>query len=96
MGKLAVAAALLLALQPRAEAAKLRVVATLPELVDIVQRVGGEFVSVDGLARGTEDIHQIVMKPSFATKLNRADAVVYLGLSVEHTFLPGLLDVATP
>lgn len=90
----ALAAALLLAAVAPARAAKLRVVATLPELVDIASRVGGDLVSVDGLARGTEDIHQIVMKPSFVTKLNRADAVVYLGLTVEHVFLPGLLDVA--
>ncbi len=94
MRTLAVVAALLVALQSRAEAAKLRVVATTPELVDIAQRIGGDLVAVDGLARGPEDIHQIVMKPSFVTKLNRADAVVYLGLSVEHVFLPGLLDVA--
>ena len=90
----ALAAVLLLAVAPRAEASKLRVVATLPELVDVVSRIGGELVSVDGLARGTEDVHQIVMKPSFVTKLNRADAVVYLGLTVEHGFLPGLLEVA--
>lgn len=77
-----------------AQAKALRVVATTPELVDIVKRVGGANVSVDGLARGVEDIHQVVMKPSFVTKLNRADAVVYLGLTLEHTFLPGLLDVA--
>lgn len=86
--------AALLASAAPAEAARLRVVATLPELADIVSRVGGERVSVDRLARGAEDIHQIVMKPSFVTKLNRADAVVYLGLTVEHVFLPGLLEVA--
>ncbi|TBR19116.1 zinc ABC transporter substrate-binding protein [bacterium] len=80
---------------PRAAAAKpLRVVATTPELADIVRRVGGANVSVDGLARGPEDIHQVVMKPSFVTKLNKADAVVYLGLTLEHSFLTGLLDVA--
>lgn len=90
---LLLAAALLLS-PAHAAAAKLRVVATVPELVDIVSRVGGEHVSVDGLARGTEDVHQIVMKPSFVTKLNRADAVVYLGLTLEHVFLPGLLEVA--
>lgn len=89
------AAALLCAALPRAEAAKLRVVATVPELADIARRVGGDLVEVQGLARGPEDIHQVVMKPSFVTKLNRADAVVYLGLSVEHVFLPGLLDVAS-
>ena len=80
---------------PQAQAAKkLRVVATVPDLVDIARRIGGELVSVDGIAYGTEDIHQVVMRPSFVTKLNRADAVVYLGMTVEHSFLPGLLDVA--
>ena len=82
------------ALASPAFAAKLRIVATIPELVDMTQRVGGDHVSVDGLARGSEDIHQVVMRPSFVTKLNKADAVVYLGLTVEHSFLPGLLDVA--
>ena len=92
--RLLLAAALLLLPATRAEAAKLRVVATVPELADIVSRLGGDLVSVDALARGKEDIHQVVMKPSFVTKLNRADALVYLGLTVEHAFLPGLLDVA--
>lgn len=77
-----------------ASARTLRVVATIPELGDIAARVGGANVSVDVLARGTEDIHQVVMRPSLVPKLHRADAVVYLGLTVEHSFLPGLLEVA--
>lgn len=77
-----------------ASAKTLRVVATLPELADIASRVGGQHVEIDTLARGSEDIHQVVMRPSLVPKLNRADAVVYLGLTVEHTFLPGLLNVA--
>lgn len=85
---------LILIASGRAQAAKLRVVATVPELVDIAKRVGGDRVTVDGLARGTEDIHQVTMKPSYVPKLNRADAVIYLGLTVEHAFLPGLLNVA--
>ena len=72
----------------------LNVVATIPELADISSRVGGDHVKIDTLARGTEDIHQVVMRPSLVPKLNRADAVVYLGLTVEHSFLPGLLNVA--
>ncbi|MBI5201231.1 MAG: zinc ABC transporter substrate-binding protein [Elusimicrobia bacterium] len=95
MRTITLAVSLLLGFAPSALAAnRLRVVATTPELVDIVKRVGGDFVSVDGLARGTEDIHQVVMKPSFVTKLNRANAVVFLGLTLEHSFLLGLLDVA--
>lgn len=77
-----------------AQAKTLRVVASTPELADIAKRIGGDLVSVDGIARGPEDIHQVVMRPSFVTKLNKADAVVYLGLTIEHSFLPGLLDVA--
>ena len=78
-----------------ARAAKLKVLATIPELGDMTRDIGGDLVDVQGtLARGTEDIHQVVMRPSFVTKLNRADAVVYLGLTVEHSFLPGLLDAA--
>ena len=72
----------------------LQVVATIPELGDIASRIGGPNANIDVLARGTEDIHQVVMRPSLVPKLNRADAVVYLGLTVEHSFLPGLLNVA--
>ncbi len=73
----------------------LNVVATIPELADMSLRIGGNHVKVDTIARGTEDIHQVVMKPSFVTKLNKTDAVVYMGLTVEHAFLPGLLAVAS-
>jgi zinc/manganese transport system substrate-binding protein len=88
------AVVLLLAAASPARAA-LHVLATIPELADMTERIGGKNVVLDGsLARGTEDIHQVVMRPSFVTKLNRADAVIYLGLTVEHSFLPGLLDAA--
>lgn len=83
------------ALPPGSGAAQpLRIVATVPELEDIVRRVGGDAVKVERLARGSEDIHQVVMRPSFAAKLNKADAVVFLGLTLEDSFLPALLDVA--
>jgi zinc/manganese transport system substrate-binding protein len=94
MKTLVIVLAALLAAAPSRAAQKLRIVATVPELQEIVERIGGDHVSVDRLARGPEDIHQVVMRPSFATKLNRADAVVYLGLTLEHSFLPALLEVA--
>ena len=34
------------------------------------------------------------MKPSFAMLLNRADVLLLMGLGLEHTFLPGLLEAA--
>jgi ABC-type Zn uptake system ZnuABC Zn-binding protein ZnuA len=92
--KILLALALAASSAASASAKTLSVVATIPELADIASRVGGEHVKIDALARGTEDIHQVVMRPSLVPKLNRADAVVYLGLTVEHSFLPGLLNVA--
>lgn len=90
----AIATALLLAGAAAASARPLNVVATTPDLADITRQVGGDLVKVVSIARGTEDIHQVVMRPSFVTKLNRAQAVVYYGLTVEHAYLPGLLAVA--
>jgi zinc/manganese transport system substrate-binding protein len=79
---------------PARAAKKLRVVVSFPDLADVVKKVGGDRVDVDVLARGPEDPHQIVMRPSFVSKLNRADALVYNGLTLEHSFVPGLLEVA--
>ena len=75
-------------------AKKLRVVTTIPDLADIMRNVAGDFVDVTSLATGVEDIHAVPMKPSFAVVLNRADAVVLLGLEAEHAFLPALLEAS--
>ena len=73
---------------------KIHVVATIPDLAEFAQRIGGDLVDVKGLATGVEDIHSVPMKPNFAVLLNRADLVVLLGLEVEHAFLPGLLEAS--
>ena len=77
-----------------AAAAPLKIIATTPDLADVTRQVGGEFVTVESLAKGTEDIHAVPQRPSFVPKLNQADAVVVLGFDAEHAFLPALLDVA--
>src|SRR6266550_3313 len=74
--------------------AKLRIVATTPDLADVTRQIGGDFVDVESLAKGTEDIHAVPQRPSFVPKLNRADGVVLLGFEAEHAFLPALMDVA--
>ena len=74
--------------------AKIRVVATIPDLADIAKNIGGDLLEVKSLATGVEDIHAVPMKPSFATILNRADVVLLLGLEAEHAFLPALLEAA--
>jgi zinc/manganese transport system substrate-binding protein len=73
---------------------KLKVVATIPDLADMTRQVGGDLVEVTSLATGVEDIHAVPMKPSFAVTLNKADAVVVVGLEAEHAFMPALLDAS--
>jgi zinc/manganese transport system substrate-binding protein len=75
-------------------AKKIRVVATIPDLADMTRHVGGDLVDVTSIATGVEDIHAVPMKPSFAVLLNRADAVVLMGLEAEHAFLPALIDAS--
>ena len=83
----------LLALALPANAA-VRVVATFPDLADMTRQIGGDRVDVVTIAEGNQDPHKVPVKPSFVTKLNRADAVVVMGLGLEHAFLPALLEVA--
>ncbi len=84
----------ILLLQTVSAQAVLRIVTTTPELADLTLQVGGDRVSVKSLAKGTEDIHAVPQRPSFLPLLNQADGVVLLGMEVEHTFLPALLEVA--
>jgi zinc/manganese transport system substrate-binding protein len=74
--------------------AKIRVVATIPDLADMARNIGGELLEIKSLATGVENIHAVPMKPSFATLLNRADVVILMGLEMEHAFLPALLEAA--
>ena len=74
--------------------AKLRVVTSIPDLADMARNIGGDLLEIKSLATGVENIHDVPMKPSFVTLLNRADVVLVLGLEAEHAFLPGLLEVA--
>src|ERR671922_966740 len=75
-------------------AAKIRVVATIPDLADMARQIGGDLLEVKGIATGVEDIHAVPMKPSFVPLLNRADVLLLMGLEAEHAFLPALLEVA--
>jgi len=85
---------LLLSLAASSAQAALRVVATLPDVADMARQIGGDRVSVETIAEGSQDPHKVPVKPSFVTKLNRADALVVQGLGLEHAFLPALLEVA--
>jgi ABC-type Zn uptake system ZnuABC Zn-binding protein ZnuA len=74
--------------------AALRVVASLPDVADMARQIGGARIEVTTIAEGGQDPHKVPVKPSFVTKLNRADALVVQGLGLEHAYLPALLEVA--
>jgi zinc/manganese transport system substrate-binding protein len=88
------AVAVLVPLGDAPGADKLKIIATIPDLADMTRQVGGDYVDVTSLATGVEDIHAVPMKPSFAVLLNRADAVVVVGLEAEHAFMPALLEAS--
>jgi len=78
---LALAAALLAAglAAGGAEGAKIRVVASLPDLAALTEAVGGDLVEVDTLARSDQNPHDIEVRPSLMLKLRRADLLVRNG-----------------
>ena len=65
-------------------ASKLRVVATIPDLKALTEAVGGDLVDVDSLARGTQNAHEVEIKPSLMLKLRRADVLVVNGLDLDN------------
>jgi ABC-type Zn uptake system ZnuABC Zn-binding protein ZnuA len=91
---LALFAALAAGVLPSGASASIQVVASTPDVADIVRQVGGDRVSVKTIAGGSQDPHKVPVKPSFVTKLNRADALVVQGLGLEHVFIPPLLEAA--
>lgn len=79
-------------LVPARANAKLRVVTTIETLASLAREVGGDRVEVESLARGYQDPHFVPAKPSLVLTLNRADALVYVGLDLEIGWLPPLVQ----
>lgn len=74
--------------------AQMKVVATVPDLADIVREIGGDRVEVFTIAKGRENLHAVRLKPSHVVAVSRADVFVQVGLSLEHAWVPGLLEKA--
>lgn len=81
---------LLLAVVPTSAWAKLRVVATVPDLAAVAQAVGGEHVKVTSLSLPTQDPHWVDARPNLALELSKADLLLLVGLELEVGWLPGL------
>ncbi len=73
---------------------KLRVVATTPDFGAIAREIGSNMVEVTVLAKPVEDVHFVSPKPSYITKLARADVLIEGGAELEIGWLPPLLDGA--
>ena len=75
--------AVLLGAVAPADAAKLRVVATIPDLKSLTEAVGGNLVEVDSLTRGIQNVHEAEVRPSMMLKLRKADLLVENGLELD-------------
>lgn len=72
-------------------AAPLKVVATIPDLADFARRIGGDRVEVRALSKGTENLHNVHVRPSMLIALTRADLLLEMGVSMEAAWLPEML-----
>lgn len=85
----------LVALAPaEAALAKVKVVATLPDLACVAREVGGDTVEVTALAYPSQDPHFVDARPHLVLALNRADMLVLTGLELETGWLPTLITGA--
>lgn len=84
-------AALLLALPA---AAKMKVVATLPDLGAVAQAVGGDLVEITTLAPPNQDPHYVDPRPSLILPLSKADLLIINGLQLEQSWLQPLLSAS--
>jgi zinc/manganese transport system substrate-binding protein len=70
----------------------LKVVCTLPDLGDMVREIGGDRVDVTTIYKGKENTHALMGKPSHLVAMSRAQMFVQIGLSLESSVVPGLLE----
>lgn len=75
-----------------AQEPKIKAVTTIPDLADFVRQVGGDLVEVTSLARGTEDLHRVPVRPRFLVLLQEADIFFELGFDAEEGWVPPLLE----
>lgn len=72
----------------------LSVVVTTQDLADITRQIGGQRLQVTALCHPLQDPHFVETKPSYLRSLQRADAFIETGLSLEIGWVPSLLRAA--
>jgi zinc/manganese transport system substrate-binding protein len=74
--------------------AKTRIVVTYPYIAALVGELAKDRADVTTLAKGDEDPHFVVPRPSFIGKLRQADLLIINGASLEIGFAPPLIRQA--
>lgn len=77
----------------KAHAAKIKVVASLPELADIARQVGGDKVDVYSIAKPNQDYHTIEPRPSDVRRVADANLIVRVGMDLD-LWLDALLNAS--
>jgi len=70
----------------------LTIVSTIPDFGSIASEIGGDFVKIKNLCRGTEDPHFVDPRPSYVRLLRDADLLLEGGLGLEEGWLPPLVQ----
>jgi zinc/manganese transport system substrate-binding protein len=89
------ASAVLALLLGGAAQAKTKVVVTYPYIASLVHEIAQDRVDVTTLAKGDEDPHFVVPRPSFIGRLRQADLLIINGASLEIGFVPPLIQQAS-
>jgi ABC-type Zn uptake system ZnuABC Zn-binding protein ZnuA len=75
----------------RPAAAQLKVVTSTEDLASLAREVGGDKIAVESIGKGYQDPHFVEAKPSFITKLAKADLLIAVGRELEIGWLPPLI-----
>lgn len=76
---------------PIAAFAKLNVLTSTTTLKSIVESVGGQYIKVTSITRGSQDPHFVEAKPSYMIKARKADLIIGVGLELEIGWLPRII-----
>ena len=74
--------------------ADIEIVTTTPDIAAIARAIGGEKVDVISIAKGYQDPHHIIAKPSYMIKAKRADLWIRNGMDLEIGWEPLILEGA--
>lgn len=85
----------LLLLCPLIAQAKLKVVATFPDLGSLAREIGKDKIDIVVLGKANDDPHFVEARPNFVTSLRDSDVLIDNGADLELAWLPPLLQKAS-